>query len=63
MGSRLLHPLEVVLCFSAGGRMTRRGRRARADAGEGGHGRAHVGADVVVAILVANRQVRSVVGK
>ena len=43
--------------------MTRRGRRARADAGEGGHGREHVCDDVVVAILVANRQVGSVVGK
>ena len=63
MGGRLLHPLDVVFGFSAGGRMTRRGRRARADAGEGGHGRAHVGADVLVAILVAKRQVRSVVGK
>ena len=58
MGGRLLHPLDVVFGFSIGGRMTRCGRRARADAGDGGHGRAHVSADVVVAILVANCQVR-----
>jgi hypothetical protein len=38
--------------------MTRRGRRIRADAGERGHGRAYVGDDVVVAVLVANREVR-----
>ena len=40
-----------------------RDRRTRAGAGEGGHGRAYVGDDSVVAVVVANREVRSVIGK
>jgi len=63
LGGRLPHPLGVLFDLGEEGRVARRGRRTRADAGEGGHGRAYVGDDVVVAVLVANREVRSVVGK
>ena len=61
MGGRLPHPLGVLFDLGEEGRVARRGRRTRADAGEGGHGRAYVGDDVVVAVLVANREVRSVI--
>ena len=63
MGSRLLHPFGVLFNLGEKGSVSRRGRRIRADAGERGHGRAYVGDDVVVAVLVANRKVRSVIGK
>ena len=64
LGGRLSHPLGVFFGLGEEGRVDRRGRRARADACEGRHGRAHVGDDVVlVAALIVDCQVRSVVGK
>ena len=62
-GGRLLHPLGVLFGLGEEGRVARRGRRARADVGKGGHGRAYVGDDVTAAVLVADREVRSVIGK
>ena len=63
LGRRLPHPLGVLLGLGEEGRVARRGRRARTDASERGHGRAHVSYGVVEAVLVAERQIRSVVGK
>ena len=63
LGGRLPHPLGVLFGLGEEGRVARRGRRARTDASERGHGRAHVSYGVVEAVLVAERQIRSVVGK
>ena len=62
-GGRLPHPLGVLFDLGEEGRVTRRGRRARADVGEGGYGRAYVGDDALVAVVVADREARSVIGK
>jgi hypothetical protein len=63
LGGRLPHPLGVFFGLREEGRMARRGRRTRAYAGKGGHGRAYISDDVVVADLIADREVRSVIGK